>query len=73
MLLQMNKESLGKVIDKMDNNDMRAFNRKFNQAEKSIQNALRDKLESFGLGKAFDLSEPKEALVKEILKRLTGK
>jgi hypothetical protein len=73
MLLQMDKESLGKVIDKMDNNDMQAFNRKFNQAEVSIKNALKDKLESFGLDKAFNLGESKDALVKEILKRLTGK
>ena len=73
MLLQMDKERLGKVIDKMDNNDMQAFTRKFDQAEVSIKNALKDKLESFGLDKAFNLGESKDALVKEILKRLTGK
>jgi hypothetical protein len=73
MLLQMDKERLGKVIDKMDNNDMQAFKRKFNQAEVSIKNALKDKLESFGFDKAFNLGESKDTLVKEILKRLTGK
>lgn len=73
MLLQMDKEGLGKVIDKMDNNDMQAFKRKFDQAEVSVKNALKDKLESFGLDKAFNLGESKDALVKEILKRLTGK
>ena len=73
MLLQMDKERLGKVIDKMDNNDMQAFKRKFDQAEVSIKNALKAKLESFGLDKAFNLGESKDALVKEILKRLTGK
>jgi hypothetical protein len=73
MLLQMDKERLGKVIDKMDNNDMQAFKRKFDQAEVSIKNALKAKLESFGLDKAFNLGESKDTLVKEILKRLTGK
>lgn len=73
MLLQMDKERLGKVIDKMDNNDMQAFQRKFDQAEVSIKNALKDKLKSFGLDKAFNLGESKDTLVKEILKRLTGK
>ena len=73
MLLQMDKEKLGKVRDKMDNNDMQAFQRKFDQAEVSIKNALKDKLKSFGLDKAFNLGESKDTLVKEILKRLTGK
>jgi len=73
MLLQMDRERLGKVIDKMDNNDMQAFKRKFDQAEVSIKNALKDKLRSFGLDKAFNLGESKDTLVKEILKRLTGK
>jgi hypothetical protein len=73
MLLQMDRERLGKVIDKMDNNDMQAFKRKFDQAEVSIKNALKDKLRSFGLDKAFNLGESKDTLVKEILKRLTRK
>jgi hypothetical protein len=73
MLLQMDMERLGKVIDKMDNNDMQAFKRKFDQAEVSIKNALKDKLRSFGLDKAFNLGESKDELVKEILKRLTKK
>jgi hypothetical protein len=73
MLLQMDRERLGKVIDKMDNNDMQAFKRKFDQAEVSIKNALKDKLRSFGLDKAFNLGESKDELVKEILKRLTKK
>jgi len=73
MLLQMDRERLGKVIDKMDNNDMQAFKRKFDQAEVSIKNALKDKLRSFGLDKAFNLGESKDTLVKEILKRLTEK
>lgn len=73
MLLQMDKERLGKVIDKMDNNDMQAFRRKFENAEVSVKNALKDKLKEFGLDKVFNLSESKDKLVKEILKRLTGK
>ena len=73
MLLQMDKERLGKVIDKMDNNDMQAFRRKFENAEVSVKNALKDKLKEFGLDKVFNLSESKDKLVKEILKRLTEK
>ena len=79
MLLQMDGDRLKRAIDKMDHNDMAAFKRKMENTEVSVKNALKDKVKSFELNVGtlkllgLDINESKDALVKEILKRLTGK
>ena len=79
MLLQMDGDRLKRAIDKMDHNDMAAFKRKMENTEVSVKNALKDKVKSFELNAGtlkllgLDMNEAKNALVKEILKRLTGK
>ena len=79
MLLQMDGDRLKRAIDKMDHNDMAAFKRKMENTEVSVKNALKDKVKSFELNVGtlkllgLDMNESKDALVKEILKRLTGK
>ena len=79
VLLQMDEDRLKQAIEKMDHNDMAAFKRKIGNTEMSVKNALKDKVKSLKLNDGtlkslgLDMNESKDTLVKEILKRLTGK